>query len=105
MLIQGRARRIDFLRKMRVQMSDGAPLLVSFYAHFYDESYFKRLLSVANVFRRLLFRERIEFGDDLLDTYVHWFTRQEIAAEFMASGFRLDFFSDDGYGHAVGFAV
>jgi len=105
MLIQGRERRIDFLKKMRAQMSDGAPLLVSFYAHFYDESYFKRLLSVANVFRRLLFRKRIEFGDDLLDTYVHWFTRQEIAAEFMASGFRLDFFSDDKYGHAVGFAV
>lgn len=105
MLIQGRARRIDFLRKMHHQMCEGAPLLVSFYAHFYDESYFRRLLWVANVFRWLLFREQLEFGDDLLNTYVHWFTREEIASEFMASGFRLEFFSDDAYGHAVGLAA
>ena len=104
MLIQGRARRIDFLRKMRRQMREEAPLLVSFYAHFYDRDYFKRLLSAANFFRRLLLREQLEFGDDLLDTYVHWFTPEEIASEFAAAGFYLEFFSDYEYGHAVGIA-
>ena len=105
MLIQGRERRIDFLKKMRVQMSEGAPLLVSFYAHFYDEIYFKRIYRTANFFRTLLFREKVELGDELRPlSFVHWFSEAEINAEFAQAGFTLVYYSTQEYGHAVGFA-
>ena len=53
------------LKKMRTQMQEGAPLLVSFYARRSDEIYFKRIYATANFFRALLSREKLEFGDDL----------------------------------------
>jgi len=106
MLIQGRERRIDFLKKMRVQMSDGAPLLISFFARQSDEIYFKRIYRTANFFRTLLNREKVELGDELRPlAFVHWFSEAEINAEFAEAGFKVIYYNQDEYGHAVGLAA
>ena len=106
MLIQGRERRIDFLKKMRAQMSEGAPLLVSFFARRSDEIYFKRIYRTANFFRVLFGREKIELGDELRPlSFVHWFSEAEINAEFAEAGFQMIYFSAEDYGHAVGRAA
>ena len=106
MLIQGRARRIDFLKRMRAQMQEGAPLLVSFYARRSDDIYFKRIYAIANFFRLLLHREKVELGDDLLSiSFAHWFSEAEINAEFAESGFEMIYHSAQKYGHAVGLAA
>ncbi len=111
MHIQGRARRIDFLKKMRAQMSEGVPLLVSFFARGSgyvsnsDDVYFRRIFLIGNFLRALLFREYIEFGDGLEDSTAHWFDEREIKTEFAAAGFELIFYSVQEYGHAVGLAA
>ncbi len=111
MHIHTRARRIDFLKKMRVQISTGAPLMVSFFARGFDyvgsrdDVYFRRICLIGNFLRALLFRERIEFGDGLEDTTAHWFDEREIKTEFAAAGFELIFYSAQEYGHAVGRAA
>jgi hypothetical protein len=106
MLIQGRARRIDFLKKMRAQMSDGAPLLVSFYARRSNDIYFKRVYATANFFRALLGREKIELGDGLYPfPFAHWFSEAEINAELADAGFTVVYYSAQEYGHAVGLAA
>ena len=94
MLIQGRANRIDFLKKMRSQMLDGAPLLVSFYARWSDGIYFKRIYATANFFRALLSREKLEFGDDLYPlSFAHWFSEAKINAELAEAGFTVIYYS------------
>ena len=104
-LIQGRARRIAFLRQLRAQCADGAPLLLSFFTRKDDRFRYRFTCRVANVFRWLLRREKAEIGDDLAPDYVHYFTQAEIAAEMEAAGFHLLYFATDGYGQAVGRAV
>jgi hypothetical protein len=104
MLIQGRARRIAFLRQLRTLTRDGAPLLVSFFARTGIERRFKVITAIGNAFRHLLGRERLQLGDDLDPNYVHYFTKAEIASEFEAAGFGLAYFGTRGYGHAVGLA-
>ncbi len=86
-------------------MSDGAPLLISFFARQSDEIYFKRIYRTANFFRTLLFREKVELGDELRPlSFVHWFSEAEINAEFAEAGFTLVYYSTQEYGHAVGIA-
>lgn len=110
MHIPGRWKRIDFLKKMRVQMCKDAPLIVSFFPRASglspaaDENYLMRVYLTANFFRTILFREQIEFGDNLDMTRSHWFSEQEIDAEFAAAGFTLVYYSAQKYGHAVAIA-
>ena len=87
-------------------MSDGAPLLVSFYARRSDEIYFKRIYATANFFRALLGREIIELGDGLYPlSFAHWFSEAEINAELAEAGFTVIYYSAQEYGHAVGLAA
>ncbi|MFL6374811.1 MAG: SAM-dependent methyltransferase [Pyrinomonadaceae bacterium] len=106
MLIQTREFRIDFLRGMRAQLSEGAPILVSFFAGRSDELYFKRIHSMANILRRLLGRDKTELGDDLRPlSFAHWFLEIEIQMEFAEAGFKVAYYNGEVYGHAVGLAV
>jgi hypothetical protein len=104
MLIQGREKRIGFLRQMRSQVKEGSPVLLSFFTRSYDSLYFRLVRAIANGFRRALRRDRLETGDDLAPNYVHYFTEKEIAAELREAGFEIRFYSDKQYGHAVGIA-
>jgi hypothetical protein len=103
MLIQGRAGRIDFLKKMREQIRDGVPLLVSFFARQPDDVYFRRIYATANFFRALSGREKIELGDDDINplTFFHWFSEAEINVEFAEADFTMVYYSTHEYGHAA----
>jgi hypothetical protein len=102
MLIAGRQRRIAFLKAMRAQAREGAPILVSFYDRAGSESRFKLIAAIGNVLRWLLRREPLDVGDDLAPNYVHYFTREQIAAELHEVGFDPVFYDTREYGHAVG---
>jgi hypothetical protein len=105
--IPGRERRIRFLRQLRSLLGAGSPLLVSFFHRADSEAYDKWLSRVARVVRLLtLFRgEPVEPGDRLTScTQCHCFTETEIREELKAAGFRMDHYSVEEYGHAVGIA-
>lgn len=45
---------------------------------------------------------RVEPGDALFYAYLQFFTKDEIRQELEDSGYHLEYYSEDGYGHAVG---
>jgi hypothetical protein len=103
-LIQGRRKRVEFLKQLRAQVEEGAPLLVSFMARVCDSKYLRTVAAVGNLFRALAGRERLELGDDLNPIYVHHFNEEEIAAELARAGFTLKSYAAGPYGHAVAVA-
>jgi hypothetical protein len=105
MLIQGRERRIDFLRKLRTRLNAGSPLLLSFFTRDADTPYFRMIHGLANALRTLARREPVDLGDSLTPNYVHYFCESEVAAELQAAGFELLYFGDTDYGHAVARAI
>jgi hypothetical protein len=105
MLIQSRARRVDFLRAFRRQAREGSPLLLSFFNRRRHERYWRIVASSGNVLRRLRRAEPLEHGDDLVPNYVHFFSEEELAAELEAAGFRLESYVPEPYGHAIARAV
>ncbi len=107
MSIQGRKRRVAFLRKMRDCARKGAPVLISFYYRNYQRFYwfyFRTVVLIGNLLRWVLRRECLEVGDDLHYNFVHNFTKEEIICEFQEAGFDLVHFGTQSYGHAVGLA-
>jgi hypothetical protein len=104
-LIQGRSRRIAFLRKLREHASEGAPILLSFFTRSPASRYFKITAKIANAIRWTLRRDRVEVGDLLEPIYFHYFTEDQLKDELRASGFGLSHFATEEYGHAVGVAV
>ena len=104
MLIQGRGRRIAFLKKLRLRVKAGAPVLLSFFHRTGTSRRFKVIVGVGNALRSMLGRDRLCLGDDLRPNYVHHCSREEIMAELQQSGFELVFYATESYGHAVGIA-
>lgn len=105
MLIQGRRRRITFLKTMRQLATLDAPILLSFFPRTRDSRYLKTVYYIGNCCRSLLFRSLIELGDDLDPNYVHRFSEEEAAAELREAGFEMQSFATKGYGRAIGVAV
>src|SRR5688500_10755335 len=106
MLIAGRARRIDLLRRLRALVPERAPVLLSFFTRPEVLLRLKVEYRVARLARRLLRREPPEFGDDLMPVYVHRFDQAEIEAEMREAGFRLARYAPEGRGqHDSGWAV
>jgi hypothetical protein len=101
MLIQPRRRRVQFLQQIRTHLPAGAPVLLSFFARHNDARHFRIVARIANVFRRMLGREKVMVGDDLMPNFVHHFTQQEIAAELSEGGFELVEYSTAEYPHAT----
>ena len=104
MHIQGRKARIRFLRDMRKRVKEGAPLLISFWSQAHScRDNFHTCMVVANLIRRLLGRDCVEFGDELGSRgFVHFFTREEISDELRLGGFDLEEYSTERHAHAVG---
>ncbi|MDD5559557.1 class I SAM-dependent methyltransferase [Candidatus Methylomirabilis sp.] len=106
--IPGRARRIGFLKQLRRLVDGGAPMLLSFFTRSDSGRYEKLVWRVARATRFLGgFRaEPVELGDRLMvSTSAHCFEKEEVELELAAGGFRLAYYSDKEYGHAVGIAV
>jgi len=104
--IEGSGRRIAFLRQMRRCARTGSPLLISFFSRTHmNRLELKMTYLCASIVRRLLGRQGVGYGDSLnLTGYAHFFSRDEIAAELEAAGFRLASYSENGP-CAVGIAV
>lgn len=107
MHICSRAARVRFLHDFRKHVRPGGPLLVSFLTRS-SESKKKavRVYQIARRIRRMRGRVNdIEVGDVLTGGFNHWFTQEEINSEFEESGFRLDYYVERPYGHAVGRSI
>lgn len=103
MLIQEKDQRISFLTNLRSQTQKQSPILLSFFYR-NNESNFKIVKKIADIFRKILKRKPLELGDYLIPNYAHFFTKEEIKSELNAGGFELEYYGTDEYGHAVGFA-
>ena len=89
MLVHGRPRRVELLRAARERLAPGGPLLLSFFARGGDDPRAIRVHRVARILRRMLGREPVQLGDDMLPNVVHRFTRDEIEGELREAGFHL----------------
>jgi hypothetical protein len=103
--IRGRAARVAFLREFRERLSDGAPILLSFFTTAKDTRYFRVTARIGNALGRVLGRERVEIGDSLMPNYSHYFTEARVREEMLAGGFELTLFRHSPYGHSIGRAV
>jgi hypothetical protein len=107
MHIPGSARRIAFLRKLRASVPPEAPILVSFWVREGESPDEGRVFRLAKWFRSLRGRrvEALEPGDHVTNrVYHHCFVKEEIEAEFKASGFRMCHYSQADHPYAVGVA-
>lgn len=107
MQIPGSARRIAFLRKLRVSVPLEAPILVSFWTREGESADEGRAFRLAKWLRSLRGRgaEPLEPGDHVTDRgYHHCFARDEIEAELRAGGFRMCQYSEGDHPYAVGVA-
>lgn len=102
MLIQGRKQRIAFLKRLHAQAHVASPILLSFFTRTGNGLYLKTSKTIGNTLRRMLKREALTLGDDLIPHYVHHFNEEDVAAELTAAGFQLKYYSTNLYGHAVG---
>lgn len=101
MLIQGRRKRVEFLKQLRTRIKPGGPILLSFFHRHETERIFPMISTIGNVFRFVLRRERLEPGDSLDPNYVHHFTESQLAGELAQAGLELMYYSTDEYGNAV----
>ncbi|MFA4858095.1 MAG: SAM-dependent methyltransferase [Candidatus Margulisiibacteriota bacterium] len=106
MSIQGRNKRIAFIKKMREQLKENAPLLLSFWVFPTEKVSFRHtvIFYVGRTLRWLLRESPLELGDEFYMFFGHVFTRQEIQEELEAAGFKLACLVRTGFGHAVGLA-
>lgn len=98
MLVPGSARRVAFLRELRPLLRDGAPVLLSFFTRAPDSKRHRVVAAIGGAMRRLRRDEPIEPGDDLAPNYHHAFTREELAGELAAAGYRVARFEPQGPG-------
>jgi cyclopropane fatty-acyl-phospholipid synthase-like methyltransferase len=105
MLMMGRPRRVEFLRQLRALLPAGAPVLMSFFTRPEDHPRMRKVHAIASRLRRLTRREPLELGDDLAPTFVHRFTRGELASELEAAGFRLAHFVEETGPYEPGWAI
>lgn len=102
-LMSGRARRVELLRALRTKVESGAPILLSFHGRSAGDARYRIAVTVGNLWRRLLGRERVEVGDFLDPNFVHQFIEDEVVAELWAGGFEVRAYTpgDDAYAVAV----
>jgi hypothetical protein len=100
-LIQGTRRRRAFLKQVHRQVADGGPVLLSFFHRPRASSYFRFVVTGANMLRALFREEMLELGDNLSPNYVHHFTEAELRDELADAGFDLIYYGLNGAGHAV----
>ena len=105
MHIQGRSRRVEFLRSLRHALKPGAPVMLSFW-HITGPARRRLRITqrVATPLRRLLHRERITLGDSMVPHRVHYFDDETLGHELALAGFELKFYHP-WFGHEHGHAV
>lgn len=100
--IVGSEKRINFLKEFRQHVRTDGPILLSFFARKDKTASFSITYSFATIIRRMrLSKEQIEYGDTLIETFLHYSDESEIEQELSSAGFKLVYYSDQGFGHLV----
>lgn len=106
MHIAGQENRVRFLTALHGYMREGGSLLVSFLTRAPNSHEAKLVFGIARTIRWLRRRrDDVELGDSLFGSFNHTFTRTEIERELGEGGFKLQFYAEQPYGHAVGTAL
>ena len=101
--ILGRGTRVRFLAELRRHVRPGGPILISFLTRKPESPQYRLIFAIARLLRFLRrSRETAEPGDALPEAYLHFFTKDEICQELEDSGYHIQYYSEIGYGHAVG---
>jgi hypothetical protein len=99
--IRGSRNRIAFLEKLQPFLNKDAPLMISFLTKEEKGRQEKITKKISDFFRLLRYKEKIEPGDRLQASFVHYFTKQEIINELIQSNYReLDYYDID-YGCVI----
>ena len=102
MLIQGNSRRIAFLKNLRSLIKDDGKILLSFLTKTGVNGWgLRNTARIGNIFRFLLRRERLQIGDTLTPTYMHFFDEKELSDELNEADFKMLYYGKKPYGHAV----
>jgi len=105
MLIPGAHRRIRLLQQIHELVKPGAPILLSFFPRPRTSREATLTYQVGNTIRRILGREPLELGDDLVPDFVHRLTREEVEETLRAARFDPVYYGDSEYGRAIGLAA
>jgi hypothetical protein len=105
MYIPLRAQRVKLLRDLRGLLRPGAALLISFETRERCERRMYWSARGANWIRKIRGVKPVAVGDRVDNGFKHWFNRDDIAAEMAEAGLRMEIYSTDGYGWAVGSRV
>jgi hypothetical protein len=109
MHIPTNVRRILFLQALRRRALPRSPVLISFLTQSRNANFDAAVLRTAKFFQFFIGRrdDRLELGDHINgQTYMHWFTRDQIESEMGSSGFRVAHYCEEGdLGYAVGIAT
>jgi hypothetical protein len=102
MYIPRRAQRVKLLQDFRGILRPGGPILISFETREYVERRMVAAARGANWIRRVRGAEPVAVGDRLDNGFKHWFNRGDVVGEMAEAGLRLEEYSTEGYGWAVG---
>ena len=101
--IPGRGARVRFLAEFRRHVRPDGPILISFLTRKPESPQYRLIFAIARLIRFLRrSRETVEPVDALPNPYFHCFTKGEIRQELEDSGYHLEYYSEVGFGHAVG---
>jgi len=104
--IVGQADRIKFLKEFRQHLQADGVLLISFFVRENDSTSFKVTYKLGQLIRKIRFsHENLEFGDTLIEFYLHYFNQAEIEHELANAGLTLVYYSGTGFGNAVARAI
>lgn len=90
--------RIEFLLKLKDCLKIEAPLMISFVTRAGSSRQDRIVKGIANLFRRLSGREKVEEGDRLFSYFIHFFTEEEVRAEIQKAGYKVLDYYDIEYG-------
>jgi len=99
--IRGSEKRIAFLEQLQQFINKDAPLMISFLTKEERGRQEKTTKRVANFFRLLRNRDKIETGDRLQASFIHYFTRQEIIKELTQANYKVLDYYDIDYGCVI----
>lgn len=99
--VRGRQRRIAFLRELRQQLREGAPVLLSFWPQRRISRDLRIAAGLANALRLVTRVERAEPGDYLGPMYVRFLTESDIRHEAAEAGYAMESWASAPYGHAL----
>lgn len=99
--IRGSKKRIAFQEQLQQFLNKDAPLMISFLTK--EERGRQEIITkkVCDFFRILRNRDKIETGDRLQASFVHYFTRQEIIKELTQSNYKVLDYYDIDYGCVI----